>query len=373
MTTRNPSRRFTFVVPVLAFLAVLLVVEAVAVPLGLFIPAEFHDRHKTLFELFEPDPVLGFRARPNLRDFEMSWMGNSLRASYDTDERGFRNVGRSYHESEIVFIGDSFTWGSWVPREKTFPDLAGRDLGLPILNLAQESYYIEQYEKVVHLLFEEWLPQHRPRYAALCIFANDLTTPVTDDDLKHFYERFGWNQYREYPLYKRSFVYSAWRFAAGMADSLAVRSGLAPTPPPSHLDRETSASGVELYRQLGAHPYYFSQSYNTYTEQMFRRLLAYIASEGVTPLVFLLPSKESAYKAEYERLFPGDYLEIEETGYDRLCEIASELDVTCTDLTPAFRAATKTGTPYFPRDPHWNEQGHRLAASQVSKALSILP
>lgn len=369
MTASSPSRRFTLVVPVLAFVAALLAIEAIVVPLGLFIPAEFHDRHKTLFELFEPDPALGFRARPNLRDFEMSWMGNSLRTSYDTDERGFRNAGRSYEDSEIVFVGDSFTWGSWMPREDTFPDLLGRDLGKPVLNLAQESYYIEQYEKVVHLLFEEWLPLHRPRHVALCIFANDLTTPISDDDLANFYERFGWNEYREYPLHKRFFAYHAARFLAGAARQAAIRSGLASPSPPSHLDRATTAGGVELYRQLGAHPYYFSQSYNDHTEQVFRRLLAYVRDQGSTPSVFLLPSKESAYRPEYERLFPGYYLEIEESAYKRLCEIATQMDVPCTDLTSAFRAATRSADPYFQRDPHWNELGHRLAAAEILNGL----
>jgi hypothetical protein len=83
--------------------------------------------------------------------------------------------------------------------------------------------------------------------------------------------------------------------------------------------------------------------------------------------VFLLPSKESAYRPEYERLFPGDHLEIEESAYKRLCEIASEMDVACTDLTPAFRAATRSANPYFQRDPHWNELGHRLAAAEILK------
>jgi hypothetical protein len=357
----------------LALLVVLLAIEAIVVPLEVFVPAEFHDRHRTLFGLFVPDPVLGFRAHPNLRDFEVSWMGNSLRASYSTDEHGFRNAGRNYEGSEIVFVGDSFTWGSWLPREQTFPDLIGRRLGKQVLNLAQESYYIEQYEKVIHLLLEEWQPGQRPQYVALCVFANDLTTPISGEDLKNFYERFGWNDYREYPLYKKFFVYRAGQLAADAAHWIAVSSGLAAPSPPSHLDRKTTPDGVELYRQLGAHPYYFSQSYNVHTEEVFRRLLTYIAAENVTPLVFLLPSKESAYKDAYEVLFPGGYMEIEEGGYQRLCAIASELQVACSDLTAAFRDATKTANPFFQSDPHWNELGHRLAAAEVVKSMESLP
>ena len=367
MTKRTQFRRLALVTPLLSLLFTVLLIEAIVVPLGVFIPAEFHDRHVTLYELFEPDPNLGFHARPNLRNLPVSWMQNSLHASYNTDEYGFRNVGRSYEDAAIVFVGDSFTWGSWLPREKTFPDRIANQLGQPIANLAQESYYIEQYEKLVHLLFEKLLTHKRPRNIALCLFANDLTTPISDDDLKHFYERFGWDQYRRFPLYKKFFVYRAGQFLADSAGQIAIATGLRPPPPPSHLDRRTTPGGVELYRQLGAHPYYFSQSYNTSTEAILRRLLEYIRAQGVTPLVFLLPSKESAYKDEYLRLFPGDYLEIEETGYRRLCDVASSLEVACTDLTPAFRRATQTTDLYFQRDPHWNESGHRLAAAEMAQ------
>ncbi len=373
MTKRTQFRRLALLTPLLAVLFAVVVIEAVVVPLGVFIPAEFHDRHVTLFGLFEPDPVLGFHARPNLHHFEVSWMQNSLRASYNTDAYGFRNVGRAYDQAQIVFVGDSFTWGAWLPREKTFPDLLAGRLGEPVANLGQESYYIEQYEKVTHLLFEKLLSHGRPRYLALCIFANDLTTPISDDDLQHFYARFGWNQYRRFPLYKKFFVYRAGQFLADSATSLAVSAGLRSPAPPSHLDHATTPQGVELYRQLGAHPYYFSQSYNTNTEAVLRRSLTYIRGQGVTPLVFLLPSKESAYKDEYLRLFPSDYLEIEETGYRRLCAVASELGVACTDLTPAFRRVTQTTDTYFQRDPHWNEQGHRLAAEEMAAHFTFAP
>ena len=140
--------------------------------------------------LFEPHPELGFRARPNLRDFEITWMQNSLQASYSTDELGFRNAGRDYDQSEVFFVGDSFTWGMWLPREETFPDLVGRRLGKTVSNLGQQSYYMEQYEKILR----GFLGRYSPRYVALCVFANDLTTPLSDDDLANFYERFGWDQ-----------------------------------------------------------------------------------------------------------------------------------------------------------------------------------
>ena len=295
------------VIPLASLLVTWVVVEAVVVPLELLVPSEFHDRHTTLFGLFEPHPDLGFRARPNLRNFQVSWRDNSITGTYSTDDFGFRNVGRHYADSEIFFIGDSFTWGVWVPREDTFPDLVGRELGVEISNLGQESYYIEQYHKVAR----QALQWGRPRRVVVGLFANDLTAPMSDEDFANFYERFGWNQYRSYPFYKKTFLYQVAGFLEGLVDRVAIAVGGRPPPPPSHLDRRSDSAGMEFYRQLGVHPNYFTQSFHLVMEPKFRALLEGIIDRDVEPVVFLLPSKESAYKDVYSQLFPGDYLDME--------------------------------------------------------------
>ena len=104
-------------------------------------------------------------------------------------------------------------------------------------------------------------------------------------------------------------------------------------------------------------------------EPKFRALLEEIIAQDVEPIVFLLPSKESAYKDVYLQLFPGDYLDMEETAYRRLCEIAGALSVTCVDLTPAFRDRGRSVDTYFHRNPHWNREGHRLAAEEIVRYL----
>ncbi len=363
MPNSEPSTRKQILVPVLSVLLIVGLIEAVVVPFEIFVPSEFRDRQTTLYGLFEPHLKLGFRTRANLRDFEINWMQGSLHASYSTDELGFRNVGRGYDQSEIFFVGDSFTWGMWLPREQTFTDLVGQRLGKVVSNLGQQSYYIEQYEKVLRGL----LDRYSPGYVVLCIFANDLTAPMSDDDLANFYERFGWDQYCEYPLHKKFFVYQASQFIGQQWQRLAITLGEEPPPAPSHLDHETNEAGMEFYRQLGAHPYYFTQSYDAVIEEVFRRLLIFVQEREVTPIVFLLPSKESAYKPQYLKIFPSDYLGIEETAYRRLCEISTELGVDCVDLTSAFRQASSMKDTYFKLDPHWNREGHLIAAEEMTK------
>jgi hypothetical protein len=345
----------------LFFLAAWASLETIVASLELLVPSEFRDRHMTLFHLFEPHPDLGFRTRPNLNSLEVNWRNDSLTGTYSTDAFGFRNVGRDYESSEIYFIGDSFTWGSWVPRKDTFPDRIGLILGVEISNLGQESYYIEQYLKVARAA----LARGKPRKVVICLFANDLTAPLSDDELTNFYQRFQWDQYRYYPFYKKTLIYQAAHSFRGLVDNTAVVFGWRSGPPLSHLDRAIHSTGMEFYRQLGVHPEYFSQSLNVAIEAKFRLLIQEIKTRGAEPVVFLLPSKESAYKRTYKKLFSGDYLSIEETSYSRLCSIAKKKDVICVDLTSAFRKRSQLVDTYFHNDPHWNMEGHRFATTEM--------
>ena len=48
---------------------------------------------------------------------------------------------------------------------------------------------------------------------------------------------------------------------------------------------------------------------------------------------------------------------------------AGGLSVTCVDLTPAFRDRSRSVDTYFHRNPHWNREGHRLAAEEIVRYL----
>ncbi len=332
-------------------------IELAAVASGALVPQSFRDQQRLLHEFFEPDTDLGFRAKPNLRDFEIEWSESGESAAYSTDSDGFRNVGRDVAKARILFVGDSFTWGVWLPREQTFPDLIEQQLGVPIANWGRESYYIEQYA----LLADQFLDAFDPDIVAICIYANDLTAPISSEQLANFYDEYGWNNYRRYPLWKGSILYQAWQQAS---DALAAGSA-----PPSHLDFKQSSNGLRLYRGVGAHPHYESAGYDEAIEAKYLSMLRSIRAAGATPVVFLLPSKESTYFAEYTRLFGSDYLAIEERAYASLGKIAAGLGVEALDLTHAFRAQRDGPPGYLRIDPHWNAAGHRQAAQSMEPVL----
>ena len=159
-----------------------MLVELGAVTTGVLVPAAFRDRQRLLHEFFEPDPMLGFRAKANLRNFEIRWSEAGERAAYSTDAQGFRNVGRNAGEARILFLGDSFAWGVWLERKLTFPDLLERRLGMPIANWGRQSYGIEQYA----LLAERFLDAYDPQIVAVCIYANDLGQPISRNSWRTF-------------------------------------------------------------------------------------------------------------------------------------------------------------------------------------------
>jgi len=67
---------------------------------------------------------------------------------------------------------------------------------------------------------------------------------------------------------------------------------------------------------------------------------------------------------------PPEY--IESTYYQDIVKAFCQAEgIPCQDLLPAFRAADRSGAQlHFPSNGHWNEEGHRLAAEEIRKALA---
>lgn len=337
------------------FVVTWLVAEAVVISTQLLVPADFADRHRVLFEMFEPHPEWGFHTRPNLRNFRVRWRETGVEAAYSTDEFGFRNVGRDYDAARIAFIGDSFTFGMWVAEEETFAGRLEQQLATPILNLGQQSFYIEQYA----LALDWFLENHQPDVIVVSIFANDLTPEMTSDDFAHFYKRFGWDAYESLPWQQRSIVYQL---------STRLESWRHPAAPPQEPDSGIGPLGLTLFRIAGAHPSYIRSDQVTHTEQVLAGIVERAVSQGVRTVVAFLPSKESTYHRDYAELFGGNYLENERMGYERLASVAESAGAITVDLTPTFRAHADEPL-YFEVDAHFNAVGHTLVASALQPFL----
>jgi hypothetical protein len=243
----------------------------------------------------------------------------------------------------------------WVAEEETFAGRLEQQLTTPILNLGQQSFYIEQYAMVLDWLLEH----HRPDVIVVSIFANDLTPEMTSDDFAYFYERFGWDTYESLPWQQRSIVYQL---------STRLESWQHPAAPPQEPDSGIGPLGLTLFRIAGAHPSYIHNDHVTHTEQVLAGIVERAVSQGVRTVVAFLPSKESTYHRDYAELFGGDYLDNERVGFARLATVAATAGAIAVDLTPTFRAHADEPL-YFEVDAHFNAAGHALVASALRPVL----
>ena len=364
LITKKPPGSINWAVGLGATLFTLTAIEILSVTVGVFVPKDFAERNKVFYHFFQPDSALGFRIKANLDKYEITWMNGSVSARYDIDEYGFRNKNRDYSKTRLWFVGDSFTYGEWIERDKTFYGLIETRLNRPVISLGVPAYGFMQY----WLLIDRFLNAYQPELVAVCIFANDLMHPLTKSELEDYYRLEGWDKYESFPFYKRLFSYNlikeSLRFVAGLSSVPSDEQGA-----PREIGQGEAGNGLTLFRYRGASRFYVSDSLFVNAENVLVRIIEKCQLRNTKPILFLFPSKESTYKDDYRRLFPGDYLRNEEEGYKRICTLAEKKGIPCIDLTPRFRHDGGQKTLYSEKDPHWNELGHRVAADEMLKYI----
>lgn len=319
---------------ILGAFAALLSTEVTCQATGCLVPKSHRDRHDLFWRALGPKAVIGYGPRPNIRGMELGW-GDECVMVLDTDEHGWRNVGRNYDEARVWCVGDSFTFGLWVPRQASFAGVLERDLG-PVLQLAAPGYSIPHYEAI----WEEWAVKRRPSLVLLCLYANDFV-PM--------------------PAERAPLAYpDAWLPFVSPNGSWAQR---------SLLSRLTRSRGPAWGgRFSGAHPDYPSRTSGA--EARLSRMCASAASEKIDLRLVLLPSKESVFQGEKGASDPElqAVLSAEALAFSRAASLASAHGVPCIDLTRAFRAS-RSPHLYFATDSHWQPAGHELAAKEILQAL----
>jgi len=347
-------------------LAGLLIVEGFAVATGVAIPKTLVFMHDFYHSFLEPDAQLGFKAKPNnLRSMHNFWEeGGGVNVAINTDKYGFRNRHKDYTESDIYFLGDSFTWGLFLEQEKTFPSLVEAGLEQSVINLGIPGYGLEQYE----ILFRNWVTKYQPKIAILSLYANDFKNLISPEELENFYELSGVNKY-SLPWYEKTFLYQ-------FTDSYRNKSN-------NQSDGKRADNGLFFYNpeRLGLEGYYMggigvSSEYLTsrakiQVESAVLRLIEVANSANTKLFIFLIPTKESANIKEYIKLFPSgiNYINTEQNAYEQLCQLAKSKNTVCVDLTEAFRHHSEDEKLYFDIDLHWNVAGHKLAAQLILDTL----
>lgn len=336
-------------------IAGLLIIETFAISTGFAIPP-MESWHRLFSEVYQGDARLGFKPKPNLKNFEFVWQNAGVSEVINTDSYGFRNLGRDYTTSNLYFVGDSFTWGQWVNRDKTFYGLIESELQQPVISLGVPVYGFEQYEA----LFRDWIVKYKPKNTVLCIFANDLhKTSLMKDFLARTTQPISWYEktFLYQLIYNNYYSVNVIKTAGNGIRLASIRS----------FDRkpfnQTGGIGPDID--------YLTSNTHLEVEAALSRIIDLTQEHQIKLLVFLIPSKESTYIQEYTKLFPNKikYIETEEIGYQRLCNLAKTKGVTCLDLTEAFRQNSEGEKLYFDLDNHWNVAGHQLASRLILDIL----
>ena len=350
-------------------LLVLASIEVLFSLTSLLIPEQWLAFHKIYYEYYQPDDLLLYKIRPNLRNLTLPAPLDEISATYSTDSQGFRNLGRDCSKAQIFFIGDSFVWGAWVTQEEAMVSRIEAELGEPVINLGVGSYDFLRYQ----VLFEHFVARYKPRIAALGVFPNDLRErgrlePGRPGSGEQYYR--GWLRYETYPQHRKTLTYSLFRWITTGEGPASDQYGRR-----LDSDQKEASNGLTLFRYRGASRDYLEnpQAMN-WVQSSIDRIVEISARNGVKLAIFLFPTKESTYKSEYGKLFPDsvDYLKNEENGYRQIQKRAQFHGVPCMDLTPLFRELGKTTVLYHRLDPHWNPAGNDAAAKEAAEVLKKL-
>ncbi|HEY1692338.1 MAG TPA: hypothetical protein VGG39_09255 [Polyangiaceae bacterium] len=125
-----------------------------------------------------PDPDLGWAYDPSIHAVLVD---GDRPITYDFDAHGDRVAAPGAtpvpDAPTILFVGESVTMGLGLPWDETYPALAGKQLGLPVVNIGVHGYGDDQ------TLLRTWqrLPElHRPVAVVMIAMAELLSRDVAD-------------------------------------------------------------------------------------------------------------------------------------------------------------------------------------------------
>jgi hypothetical protein len=291
------------------------------------------------------DPEIGFVPRPNSSSVSTGFAPNGmpvLRYDLYTDSRGAR-VSRPGEQIpgqiDVLFIGDSFTWGHGVQNEQTFAAKTANALGLAGANLAMGSYGGTQALQM--------LRRNRDLRPKLVIFGITSDTPrrnISACAPSYFpfcldYSHVAWdNDGRPYIARPRS--------NGVRREELQVqaqRAGLSPLTWLSHgidvavsqiISQAAQQASLDKSKQTEAFSYLLEQMVLTTTDMKATLLIPYIPDQSALPPPEVLP--RLAHRLPYRFL----------------------------DLSDSF-ARSKSEALFIPHDGHPSAAGHSITAVEL--------
>lgn len=116
---------------------------------------------------YQSDDILGFKPIPNARVFQTFITGDKIPIAYD--KNGFRiplsdiSGADESKKTNLLFLGDSYTFGAGCYAEETFPFLVAKKTNLSYINAGVSSYGLAH----MLILAEKLIPEYKPDYVII--------------------------------------------------------------------------------------------------------------------------------------------------------------------------------------------------------------
>ena len=280
------------------------------------------------------------------------------------DQNGFRNAS-DMTRAEVVVIGDSFVEAALVPFEQIASSVLASELELPVMNLGNGGYGLQEELAVL----ERFGLPARPKVVVWMFYEGN--------DLRNYHEYRsvmadwdGWvSQQRSYPV--RSFLPNALEAAARLTR-------------PENTDRSFAirrAGVLQHPSKLQGQTMYFGYQCPPLTRADRSALLGFTnilrkakRACGAQEAKLLLAFAPNKWRVHCKSITPGPGSELDQwTTNDlpaHLGRIARIEGVDFLDLTLALRTASASGdVTYHLDDAHWSASGNRSVAIAIAGLL----
>lgn len=245
-------------------------------------------------------------------------------------------------EGDIFVLGDSFSFGWGIQDGQRYSDRLEKLLGKPVYNIAIPTD-LEGYEKLLKYARSHgaWISR---LIVGLCM-ENDLrdysVIKVKPEPVREHFRWGGWD----------------WRgfFKTHSAVYLAFSYELQKIPV---LKRFLEKKGLARDIEGLVHK-------NVLDEQVLRssrdEILKMVHSVN-SAVVLVIPSR---------MLWAGAHHAVELAVHERMIDLLKSAGVEVVDMRPYLEKGGKPLDYYFKTDPHWNKEGHALAAQALAEYLKV--
>jgi len=341
--TRKIIRNFLFIiVGVLFFFLVAEVTTRLVMPNSV----KFRLMH-------QPDEKLGYRLVPN---YEMEYKKSEFNTLIKINSQGLRDYKHQKHKKSssyrILVMGDSFTFGLGVNSEETYTKvletLLNQNLDgktqkqYEVINAGIDGYGTEQE----YFYLEELGNQYRPDLVIVGLYANDIADVMQTIPFIYYKNRI-----------KTSFYFLSFLKGLYTILKVALRNDIQSTILQIYQDQYTPQFEKALQK----------------TKKILLKTRDFTHSIGAEMVIVIIPLTFEIGRSEWEKgrfgqLYSDEFFNKNMHKFSSIfTEFGKAEEIYTLPLLPIFRKSKKK--LYYLRDPHWNKEGHSLAAESIYNFL----